>query len=245
MKINKQNNIYTIVYITILVIVVGAVLAITSMALKDKQLTNADADKMKQILASVHVKADDNNVVEKYNQIITETLVVDAEGKVIGHDAFDVNVQEQAKIKDIGQRMLPVYICTLADNEVKYIVPVAGNGLWGPIWGYISLNQDGKTIYGAYFAHQSETPGLGAEIEKPDFCNQFDGKQIFKNDRFMPVAVIKKGQKAPNGEDFVDAKSGATITSKGVGAMISDCLSPYEAYLKKIGDNKAETHKNS
>lgn len=231
---NKQNNIYTIVYITVLVVVVGALLALTSMSLKDKQVANANADKMKQILASVHVTASDANVVEEFDRLIVSQLVVNSAGKIVGNDAFDVDVQTQSKIKDTAARQLPVYIADMGEKGTKYILPVYGSGLWGPIWGYVALDADGSTVYGAYFAHQGETPGLGAEIEKPAFSDQFDGKQMFKDGVYKPVAVVKKGQKAPNGEDYVDGVSGGTITSKGVSAMLNDCLMPYEAYLTNL-----------
>lgn len=239
MKFNKQNSIYTLLYISLLVAVVGAVLAITSMTLKEKQEINADADKMKQILASVHVATTEKDVVRIFNELIVETPVVNYLGKEIGDDGFSIDVQSQSKLKDIKSRKLPVFICDLGDKGIKYILPVAGNGLWGPIWGYVALDADGSTVYGAYFAHQSETPGLGAEIEKPAFSSQFDGKSMFKNGKFLPVAVVKKGQKPLNGEDFVDAVSGGTITSKGVSAMLDDCLHPYRTYLENISKENA------
>lgn len=238
MKFNKQNNIYTLGYIIVLVIAVGALLAVTSMSLKDKQQKNADADKMKQILASVHIWATDANVRELYDRLIIETPVVNAQGQIIGDDAFNVNVQAQSKIQNYGQRKLPVYVCDLGAKGLKYIIPAYGSGLWGPIWGYIAVDDDGSTIYGAYFAHQGETPGLGAEIEKPAFRDQFDGKELFQAGIFLPIAVVKKGQKAPDGRDFVDAVSGGTITSKGVSAMLDDCLKPYKAYLEKVHETR-------
>lgn len=234
MKFNKQSNIYTLIYLVVLIAIVGTILAVTSMSLKEKQDTNADIDKMKQILLSVHVAANDKDVVELYNKYIVETPVVNTAGEVVADDAFEVNVQKQSKIKDTDKRLLPLYVCNIPEHGVKYILPVYGSGLWGPIWGYVAVDEDGSTVYGAYFAHQSETPGLGAEIEKPAFRDQFDGKNLFKNGNFLPVAVVKKGQKAPNGEDYVDAVSGGTITSKGVSAMLNDCLMPYRKYLEKI-----------
>lgn len=230
----KQSNTYTIIYIIVLVAIVGTLLAVTSMSLKEKQQENADADKMKQILASVHVATTDSDVKAKFEELITKQIVVDSKGTIIGSDAFDVNVAGMSKEKDIAKRQLPVYLCNLGEKGTKYILPVYGSGLWGPIWGYVALDSDGSTIYGAYFAHQGETPGLGAEIEKPAFSDQFDGKQMFKNNEYLPVAVVKRGQKAPNGEDFVDAVSGGTITSKGVSQMLSDCLTPYRAYLETL-----------
>lgn len=232
--INKQSNVYTIVYITVMVLIVGTALAFTAMSLKDKQVENANADKMKQILSSVHIASDRADVVSDYNRYITSSLVVNDRGEEIdGVEAFSVDVAAEAK-KEAAERLLPVYICTLPDKGTKYILPMAGMGLWGPIWGYVSLDNDGTTIYGAFFDHSGETPGLGAEITKPAFTDQFDGKQMFKNGVFMPVTVVKKGQVPQGDEDYVDGISGGTITSKGVGAMLDDCLSPYRAYLEKI-----------
>ena len=136
------------------------------------------------------------------------------------------------------KRELPVFVCRVADGSTKYILPVYGAGLWGPIWGYVAVNADGSTIYGAYFAHQGETPGLGAEIEKPAFTSQFEGKQLVKGGRFMPVDVVKAGQKPTNPDlDYVDGVSGGTITSKGVGAMLSNCLSPYARFLTSLAES--------
>lgn len=232
--INKQSNLYTIVYITVMVVVVGAALAFTAMSLKDKQLENADADKMKQILQSVHVTTERATVVDSYRSHITSTLVVNDRGDVVeGVEAFDVNVALEAKKPD-SERLLPVYVCELPGKGTKYILPLSGMGLWGPIWGYVALDSDGSTVYGAFFDHQGETPGLGAEITKPEFTAQFDGKEMFKDGRFLPVTVVKKGQLPTGGEDYVDGISGGTITSKGVAAMLDDCLRPYKAYLETI-----------
>lgn len=230
---NKQSNTYTIIYIVVLVLVVGSALALTAMALKPRQQANADADKMRQILASVHITADKKDVISTFDRYITSQFIVNANGEKTGDDAFAVNVAAQSKVAD-ADRLLPVYVCTLADGSQKYILPVYGAGLWGPIWGYVALDSDGSTVFGAYFAHQGETPGLGAEIEKPAFSDQFEGKQMFKGDVYLPVTVVKKGQKPLGDEDYVDAVSGGTITSKGVAAMLSDCLTPYKQFLETL-----------
>ena len=231
----KQGSLYTVIYIIIIVVLVGTALAATSMALKDRQNENIAADKMKQILASVHIVPEPGQKVsEVFNKYITAQTVVNSQGEETGTDAFSVNVQDQSKIADGAKRQLPVYICTLPVAGTKYIIPVYGAGLWGPIWGYVAVDADGSTIYGAYFAHQGETPGLGAEIEKPFFQNQFENKHLFKDGKFLPVAVVKKGQKPLDGEDYVDGISGGTITSRGVSTMLHDCLLPYQAYLEKL-----------
>lgn len=235
--INKQSNIYTIIYITVMVMVVGAALAFTAMSLKDKQEENAQADKMKQILMSVHIPTTRATVVDEYHHYITSTLVVNSRGEECGDaDAFSINVANEAK-KPVDERLLPIYVCNL-DGTTKYIIPLAGMGLWGPIWGYVSVDSDGSTIYGAFFDHQGETPGLGAEITKPAFTDQFDGKMLFKNGVFYPIEVMKKGQVPQGNQDYVDGISGGTITSKGVSAMLTDCLAPYKIYLETLANNQ-------
>ncbi|MBD5276517.1 MAG: NADH:ubiquinone reductase (Na(+)-transporting) subunit C [Bacteroides sp.] len=232
---NKQGNTYTIIYIVILVLVVGAALAATSIALRPRQQANADADKMRQILLAARVNTTAGDVIATFRELVDEQYVVNSRGERVEGDAFTVNVAEQSKLPE-AERDLPVFECKLPDGSIKYIVPVYGAGLWGPIWGYVAVDADGSTVYGAYFAHQGETPGLGAEIEKPAFSNQFEGKELFKNGRFLPVAVVKAGQKPQGDEDYVDGISGGTITSKGVGAMLANCLAPYEAFFSTLKD---------
>ncbi len=230
---NKQSNTYTIIYIIVLVVVVGAALAFTAMSLRPKQQANADIDKQKQILASVGIVPEAGKVSDDYNRYIVESFVVNADGQRIDGDAFDVNVEKMSKESDPAERQLPVYVCQL-EKERKYILPVYGAGLWGPIWGYVAMDGDGTTVYGAYFAHQGETPGLGAEIEKPAFSDQFKGKRLWVDGNFHPIEVVKAGQKPSDGTDYVDGVSGGTITSKGVGAMLDNCLAPYKSFLETL-----------
>lgn len=231
---NKQSNIYTIIYIIVLVTVVGTGLAATSLALRPRQQENINADKMAQILAAALVTPEKGNVVADFGRHVTEQFVVNESGqRVEGVTAFDVDVAKQVKLSP-DRRELPVYVCTGADGSSKYVVPVYGSGLWGPIWGYVAFDGDGSTIYGAYFAHQGETPGLGAEIEKPAFSSQFEGKQVWKDGRFLPIAVVKAGMQPLNGEDYVDGISGGTITSKGVSDMLANCLMPYKKFLQSL-----------
>ena len=230
---NKQSNTYTIIYTCVLVVVMGTALAFTAMSLKGKQQENIDADKMRQILASVHITASDDNVKSTFDKYIVKQFEINTTGEIIGNDAFSIDVAKESKEKDYTKRRLPIYMCNLSKNETKYILPVYGAGLWGPIWGYVSINSDGSTIYGAYFAHQGETPGLGAEIEKPDFQNQFIDKSVFNGDEFKSVAVVKVGQE-PTDREYVHGISGGTITSQGVSEMLENSLAPYENYLKNL-----------
>lgn len=235
---NKQSSIYTIIYIFVLVVVVGAALAWVATALKPEQTKNANVDKMKQILAAVHSpQGNDNLVAETFDKHIKGIVINEAGDIVDSAVAFDVNVAEESKQADMTKRLLPIYIYSDDNVGMKYILPLYGQGLWGPIWGYVALNSDGSTIYGAYFSHQGETPGLGAEIEKPDFQGRFVDKRLFKNGEFLPVTVVKAGQHPQGNEDYVDGISGGTITSKGVASMLDNCLAPYKNYLEKLTNN--------
>jgi len=230
---NKNSNTYTYIYAAVMVVLVAVGLAFTNGLLKEKQNKNIELDKMMQILRSVKVNASAETAEENYSKIIKTVYLVNSQGKVTETDARTAFLVEMAKevLKPLKDRKLPVYEATI-DGRLKYILPVYGSGLWGPIWGYVSLNDDKKTVFAASFSHQGETPGLGAEINARPFQKQFEGKSLFRDSTFVSIAVLKVGQK-DNSRDQVDAISGGTITSKGLEAMLHDCLSAYESFLLK------------
>lgn len=228
---NKNSNTYTFIYASVMVILVAAALAFTNGALKEKQAKNSDMDKMTQILRSIKIEVGFDEAEEIYNKTITSVYVIDSKGVVKTTDAkeaFLVTISKEVS-KPIEDRSLPVYEA-LIDGQKKYILPVYGAGLWGPIWGYISLNEDKKTIFAASFSHQGETPGLGAEINTPGFQKQFESKEIIKAGTFKSIAVLKAGQTVED-MDAVDGISGGTITSKGLEAMLQNSLVAYEAFF--------------
>lgn len=148
-----------------------------------------------------------------------------------GSEKTDVgSVQSEISVTE-GALELPVYVCQ-KENKTYYVFALRGKGLWGPIWGYISLTDDFNTIYGAYFDHKTETPGLGAEIKTAMFQNQFKNKKLYdENNQFVSVKVLKGGGSKGNPHG-VDAISGGTITSKGVEKMLDDWLSQYNTFIK-------------
>jgi Na+-transporting NADH:ubiquinone oxidoreductase subunit C len=132
----------------------------------------------------------------------------------------------------VSEAQLPLYVCEV-EGETKYVLPLYGAGLWGPIWGYVALNADKETIYGVYFSHAGETPGLGAEITNRDkFQVPFIGKKALNADGDVIISVVKNG-KVQNAECEVDGISGGTITSNGVNAMLKDGIGLYKAFLAK------------
>ena len=233
---NKNSNTYQILYAAVMVLLVGTVLALIYMALKPKQNENIANDTRKQILSALHIAApDDSKVKETYEKYIIQDLLVDREGNIVDsakNVAFDVKMKKNVKL---AERQLPVMKCKMDDGSIKYVLPMYGAGLWGPIWGYVAVNEDGNTIYGANFSHEGETPGLGARIADKDFQDEFVDKHLFQEGVYKGVVVLKKGLKSVTGAEQIDALTGATITSLGVSAMLVDCLTPYEAFLKKLG----------
>ena len=201
---NTNSNTYTIVYATVVVIIVAVMLALVSQVLGLRQQANVELDQQKQILGAL--KQDISNCDDPaalFFSLVKDTLDVN------GH---------------------PVYVAEV-EGEPKFVLKLKGAGLWGGIGGYLALDKDLNTIYGANFNHESETPGLGALIVELPFRQQFEGKHIRNAEgEIVSVAVLKAGTTA-EGQEQVDALSGATITSTGVSDMLRTNLGEYADFL--------------
>lgn len=230
MKLNTNSNTYTIVYASIVVIVVAFLLAFVSQVLEGPSKANERIDKKKQILSALNIRGLDNKQVEdEYAKVVSADCIIDSKGKVVEDGAGKDQNGFTVDSKDITPDYLPLYVCQVG-GATKYVIPLSGKGLWGSIWGYIALNEDGNIVYGAYFGHQSETAGLGARISDLDFQEQFKGKKVMSGDGAVALKVVKKGQVKET--DFeCDGISGATLTMNGVTAMFAECIARYHAFL--------------
>ncbi len=230
---NRNSNLYSVLYASVMVILVAGVLAGVSLLLKDKQQANIDAEKMQNILKAAGVQTSREDASSLYHKYFNETFVVDTQGeKIEGVDAFNVDMSKEVK-KATAERNLPVFVFHGENDEIKYVVPVYGGGMWGPIWGFLAINDDKNTVSGVTFDHASETPGLGAEIATNKFQKQFSGKTLFdENGSFQSIALIKGGADAAN-KHGVDAISGGTVTSGKLTETLKKCLGDYEQFLKK------------
>ncbi len=200
-KLNTNSNAYTIIYASVLVIIVAFLLAFVASALKPTQDANVALDKKKQILASLNLR-ELADVEGTYAEVIKEELPDGTMKAVVA-------------------------------GEEKLVVPMKGAGLWGGLWGYISVNKDGNTVFGSYYNHESETAGLGARIAEQWFQDSFQGKVIYDEAGKAILGVYKKG-KAPAGlsaDSYVDAVTGATLTSNGVNDMIQKCFTANKAAI--------------
>ena len=194
MKLNTNSNAYIIIYSSVLVIIVAFLLAFVYQALKPMQDANVALDMKKQILYSLNIRNLDGAEAEaKYKEVVKEEKVIN------------------------GQKL---YACQMGDQLVV-VVALKGMGLWGGISGYLAIDENDK-VFGAYFNHESETAGLGAEIkDSQEWQEKFIGKSIFDANGNVALSVVKKVED-PNTQ--VDCVTGATLTSNGVDAMIKDCL---------------------
>lgn len=227
---NTSGNVYTIVYSAIVVVVVAFLLAFVFQALKPKQDANVALDKKKQILAALNIR-DTKDADKQYDSVIVADEIIDANAQVVADGQGKEKDGFRLQSSDYKAGKLALYICKVNGAE-KYVIPVYGMGLWGPIWGYIALNADKNTVYGAFFNHDSETAGLGARIKDLPFQQQFCNKKVMKDgQKDIALTVIKKNAKHDNPQSQCDAVTGATLTSNGVAAMLKDCLGKYKAFL--------------
>ena len=230
MKTN--SNSYTIIYSAVIVVIVAFLLAFVFQALKPMQDANVALDKKKQILNSLNIRDLSNEEADaKYKEVVIADEVIDEKGKIVeagtqGGEKAGFKLES----KDYKAGKLALYICKVNGSR-KYVIPVYGMGLWGPISGYIALNEDKATVYGAYFNHESETAGLGAEIkDNVAWQEKFQGKKVFVSGDDKTIALgVEKNVTDPATQ--VDAVTGATLTSNGVRDMLHEALGKYLTFL--------------
>ena len=198
MKLNTNNNAYIIIYSAILVVIVAFLLAFVFQALKPMQDANVALDTKKQILNSLNIRGLDGAEAEaKYKEVVKK--------------------EENCE----GQK---IYECQINGQDIM-VTSLKGMGLWGGISGYVAIDKEGK-VFGAYFNHESETAGLGAEIKDSQaWQEKFIGKKIWDDKGNVVLSVVKKVEDPAS---QVDCVTGATLTSNGVDAMIKDGLKNFK-----------------
>ena len=232
---NTNSNSYTIIYASVMVVIVAFLLAFVSSSLREKQTKNVELDTKKQILAALNVKGVADADAE-YNKYVKADMLMQADGTLAENtEGFATAYEKEAKEKG----RLHVFVCEV-EGQKKYVFPVYGAGLWGAIWGYVALDADKDTVYGVYFSHASETPGLGAEIASDHFQGQFPGKKAIADGQ-VALTVVKNG-KVANPDYEVDGISGGTITSTGVSTMFhEELVNNYQEFLAGEAGHTAES----
>ena len=238
---DRDSNLYTFLFATLMVLVVATVLAYTSQSLKGLQNENIRKEKMQNILSAIGINVTRNESEQLYKEYIIEELALKIDGSVNNkiNPFSDIVLAKEIK-KDYKDQHFPLYIAEI-DSEKYYIIELRGVGLWNAIWGYMSLKNDLKTIKGVSFDYKGETAGLGAEITKDWFKERFVDEKVFNDMGELTGITVLKGNNDPNNQDKedheVDAISGSTITGDGVTNMIKERLNNYLPYFEKLNLN--------
>lgn len=231
-----HSNKYTLIFTAVLTIILGFFVSTADSSLKDMREKNIEADIRKNILSSLGFKETIESpwTNERVEEIFSESIigfVVDSAGSVVdGKNPKDINPD-----KDLKE--FPIYKRISGEQVEGYSIPISGKGLWGTMYGYFSIEPDGATAKGITFYSHIETPGLGAEVDKPWFQNNFPGKKfVDPNGKLIGIQAMKGGvdETSPEAYHQVDGISGATMTTNGLNSFLYEGLKNYDPYLSKI-----------
>jgi Na+-transporting NADH:ubiquinone oxidoreductase subunit C len=246
MAINTEKNSYTVIFATVMVIVVGTVLAFLASSLSDKIKENERLEKQQNILYAMGINQNEgegnvsfiptDQVAGEFSKYIKEQLIIEGDKITKDDQAYLIDLKKQATAAKNGEtRKLPLFIGD-KDGSKFYIIPMRGKGLWDAIWGFVALD-DKMVVQGVYFDHAAETPGLGANIKQRYFMDDFSGESILAGTKYAGIGVAKGNNDPLNqtkDDNEVDALAGATITGNGVSAMIRESVNMYKDYLETI-----------
>ena len=245
----QRSNTYIVLFSLGMTVFLGGVLSMTTSYLRPLQQKQIELDAKKKIITAVL----DVGSLETEEEILSlyqrrfASKVVDYRGEEVTQDeegrpllAEHVNVAKNYKRK-AEERLYPVFMLMSGDQQrvEAFVFPMFGNGLWDWISGYIALEGDLSTIRGVRFDHKSETPGLGARIASAQVQDRFKKKKVFDPDgNFLSVRMLKGEKGEPLDDHHVDGMSGATMTGKGVNAMLAEYLRCYGAYIDRVAPSR-------
>ncbi|SVZ81285.1 Na(+)-translocating NADH-quinone reductase subunit C [Klebsiella pneumoniae] len=248
----------TLLVVLVLCLVCSIVVAGSAVGLKSRQQAQRALDKQRNILAVsglMHPGMDADAVADTFAARITPRLVNLATGELLEKDPGIFN-QAQA-LKDPQQSMAldasqdpagikrrsnlaEIYLVRDAQQKIEQVVlPIYGNGLWSMMYAFVALDVDGRTVKGITYYDQGETPGLGGEVENPNWRQQFVGKQVL-DDNGMPALKVVKGGARAGDLHAVDGLSGATLTSNGVQHSFDFWMGElgFGPFLKKVREGE-------
>jgi Na+-transporting NADH:ubiquinone oxidoreductase subunit C len=250
MEKKTDKNVYTILFAIGMVIVVGSLLAFVASSLKPKITENKRIEKQQNILYAMGINENDESSVafvedakvgEEFTKYITRQLVITNGTEVKeNNEAYLIDVKkEQSAAKEGKERRLPLFVGE-KDGKTFYIAPIRGKGLWDAVWAYVAMDEN-MVVQGAYFDHQGETAGLGANIKERFFMDDFIGEHLLdESGSFVGINISKSNADPLNNDktdNEVDAIAGATITGDGVAAMLRNDLKLYVPYFKTLKNN--------
>jgi Na+-transporting NADH:ubiquinone oxidoreductase subunit C len=247
---------YIIAFATAVCFVCALVVATSAVGLKDRQAANMLLDRQKKVLSVAGLLRDGESISsEEVQQRFGDNIVsrvIDLQTGSYADDVDPTAYDQRAAARDPDAsypapenaakvRRLPklalIYQVVSGDEVKLVILPVEGKGLWSTLYGYLALLPDTTTIEGITFYEHGETPGLGGEVDNPRWKGLWKGRLAF-DEEWEPAIRVKKGPAGPADVDphHVDGLSGATITSRGVSALVQFWIGDqgFGPYLEKL-----------
>ena len=231
-----HSNRYTLIFTTTITMVLAFILSSVFSSLDDLTQKNIQADIKKNILSSlgfspsIEAPWTVENVEEIFNESIV-SFVVNSSGEV-----FPNKLPEDIDPK-LEEGLFPLYKKVVDGNTDGFAIPISGKGLWGTMYGYFAIEPDGATAKGITFYRHIETPGLGAEVDKPWFQQNFVGKRFIDDDGNLVGIQTVKGKVDESSDEayhLVDGITGATMTSRGLNQFLLKGLQIYNPYFDQI-----------
>tara|TARA_B100000131_G_scaffold308927_1_gene338823 strand:+ start:755 stop:1456 length:702 start_codon:yes stop_codon:yes gene_type:complete len=231
-----HSNTYTIIFTSIITIILGSFLSVAAGTLEETQKLNVENDSKKNILSSLGYKPEKNkewnsNDIKNIFEKNIDAYVLDGKGNRTDNDTRSIN-------PETDDRNFPIYVDMQNGSVNGYAIPISGKGLWSTLYGYFAIEPDGITAKGITFYAHKETPGLGGEVDKPWFQNNFIGKRFIDEQGNLVGIKVLKGKANPESPYEVDGISGATITSKGLESFLVEDLKKYEPFFQKVRNKK-------
>lgn len=224
-----RGDTYTIIFTSIVTIILGLVISVIADSLRSKQEINEELDIKKNILSVLGYS-------QAGGQWTNDTVqsIYDSSVKEIYINSKGSQVQQTVEQND---KTLKIYQSMNNGLISGYAIPISGKGLWGTMYGYFAIEPDAETVKGITFYKHKETPGLGGEVDKDWFKNNFVGKKLTDNSGDLVSIEVIKGyvtNSTPNSDHKVDGISGATVTGKGITNFLKKDLQKYEPYFAKL-----------
>ena len=227
-----HSNSYTIIFTSVVTIILGGFLSVAAGTLKEIQDLNVENDSKKNILSSLGYKpigeeSWSSGDITKIFEDNIDAYVLNTKGNRVNIDPSDINTETD-------KENFPIYVDKKNGIINGYAIPISGKGLWSTLYGFFAVEPDGITAKGITFYAHKETPGLGGEVDKPWFQNNFIGKRFIDEEGNLVGVKVMKGKANPESPYEVDGISGATITSKGLESFLVNDLEKYEPFFRKV-----------
>ncbi|MEM5536274.1 Na(+)-translocating NADH-quinone reductase subunit C [Neptuniibacter pectenicola] len=259
MSANNDSIGKTITVTVLLCVVCSVIVSAAAVLLKPQQIANKNLDRQTNILAAAGVDYQGKDIPELFASTITKKYVDLATGKYTDvADPARYDAKKAAKDPELGikldksvdaasikyqAKVMPVYLVEDSGQIEKIILPIHGYGLWSTLYGFIALEGDLNTVVGLGFYSHAETPGLGGEVDNPNWKAIWPGKKVYPDGSMEPALGLIKGSvdaASANAEHQVDGLSGATLTSNGVTNLVkfwmgANGYAPFLANLKTGG----------